>query len=56
MMHTAIYAVNGKFRRKGCNVLQVKKCKPASYKRAEWEAVRAFLHVRLSKEADGIRG
>lgn len=47
MIHMAVYAVNGKFRRKGCNTLQVKKCKPVSCKHTELEAARVFLHVRL---------
>lgn len=47
MIYAAVYAVNGKFKRKGCNTLQVKKCKPVPYKRIEGEAARVFLHIRL---------
>lgn len=32
MIYAAVCAVNGKFKRKGCNTLQVKKCKPVPYK------------------------
>lgn len=35
MIYAAVYAVNGKFKRKGCNTLQVKKCKPVPYKHIE---------------------
>lgn len=47
MIYAAVYAVNGKFKRKGCNTLQVKKCKPVPYKHTERVAARVFLHVRL---------
>jgi len=47
MIHAAVYAVNSKFKRKGCDTLQVQKRKPAPYKNTECEAARVFSHVRL---------
>lgn len=35
MIYAAVYAVNGKFKRKGCSMLQVKKCKLMPYKHIE---------------------
>lgn len=54
MIYGAVYAVNGEFRRKGCNTPRVRRCKPRPYKRIGGEAGRVFLQP--PKEADGNRG
>lgn len=53
MIYTAVYAVNGKLKRKGCNALQVKKCKPVPYKHRVRGSQGIFAHKAFPKRLTG---
>lgn len=53
MIYAAVYAVNGKFKRKGCNTLQVKKCKPLPYKHRVRGSQGIFARKAFPKRLTG---
>lgn len=53
MIYATVYAVNGKFKRKGCNMLQVKKCKPLPYKHRVRGSQGIFAHKAFPKRLTG---
>lgn len=54
MIYAAVCAVNGKFKRKGCNTLQVKKCKPVPYKHRVRGSQGIFARKAFPKRLTGI--
>lgn len=54
MIYAAVCAVNGKFKRKGCNTLQVKKCKPVPYKHRVRGSQGIFARKAFPKRLMGI--
>lgn len=53
MIYAAVCAVNGKFKRKGCNTLQVKKCKPVPYKHRVRGSQGIFARKAFPKRLTG---
>lgn len=53
MIYAAVCAVNGKFKRKGFNTLQVKKCKPVPYKHRVRGSQGIFARKAFPKRLTG---